>query len=125
MGQAAMPGMQMFVFSRSLAPRKDPDVTIVGDDAEKVVDRLRRKTGKDIWLFGGGSLFRSLLAAGLVDSVEVAIVPILLGDGIPLLPQFSKRTGLKLIKHRVYKKTGITSLEYSVERGRGRRIGKK
>jgi dihydrofolate reductase len=59
MGQAAMPGMQMFAFSRTLAPRQDPDVTIVGDDAEKVVDGLRRKAGKDIWLFGGGSLFRS------------------------------------------------------------------
>src|SRR5205085_4621205 len=110
---------------RTLAPRKDPDVTIVGDDAEKVVDGLRREAGKDIWLFGGGSLFRSLLAAGLVDSVEVAIVPILLGEGIPLLPQFSKRTGLKLIKHRIYRKTGITSLEYSVQRVRGRRIPKK
>jgi dihydrofolate reductase len=114
MGQGPMSGMETFVLSRTLEPRKHPNVTILGDKAEETVAALRAKRGKDIWLFGGGSLFRSLLAAGLVDTVEVAIVPILLGDGIPLLPSLATRTGLKLINHRVYKKTGIISLEYSV-----------
>ena len=90
-------------------------MTILGDKAEETVAALRARRGKDIWLFGGGSLFRSLLAARLVDTVEVAIVPVLLGDGIPLLPSLATRTGLKLTKHRVYKKTGIISLEYSVK----------
>jgi dihydrofolate reductase len=115
MGQGPMSGMETFVFSRTLEPRKYPNVTILGDKAEETVAALRAKRGKDIWLFGGGSLFRSLLAARLVDTVEVAIVPILLGHGIPLLPSLATRTGLKLIKHRVFKKTGIISLEYSVE----------
>ena len=55
-------------------------------DAVRVVKELRERPGKDICLFGGGELFRSLLAAGLVDRVEVGIIPVLLGDGIPLLP---------------------------------------
>jgi dihydrofolate reductase len=38
----------------------------------------------DIWLFGGGALFRTLLDAGLVDVVELAVMPVLLGGGIPL-----------------------------------------
>ena len=114
MGQGPMSGMETFVFSRTLEQQKHPNVTILGDKAEEAVAALRAKRGKDIWLFGGGSLFRSLLAAGLVDTVEVAIVPILLGDGIPLLPSLAARTELKLMKHRVYKKTGIISLEYSV-----------
>ena len=113
-GQGPMSGMETFVFSRTLEPRKHPNVTILGDKAEETVAALRAGRGKDIWLFGGGSLFRGLLAARLVDTVEVAIVPILLGGGIPLLPSLAARTGLKLIKHRVYKKTGIISLEYSV-----------
>jgi dihydrofolate reductase len=79
-----------------------------------VIAALRAKPGKDIWLFGGGSLFRSLLDAKMVDTVEVAIIPVLLGSGIPLLPSIPKRTRLKLIHHKVYKKTGIVSLEYSV-----------
>jgi dihydrofolate reductase len=117
MGQGPISGMQTFVFSRTLEPRKHPNVTIVSDKAEDIVAALRGRRGKDIWLFGGGFLFRSLLAARLVDTVEVAIVPILLGDGIPLLPSLATRTGLKLMKHRVYKRTGIISLEYSVRRG--------
>ena len=70
--------------------------------------------GKDIWLFGGGSLFRSLLAARLVDTVEVAVIPVLLGGGIPLLPPPTQQAKLRLVGNKVYK-TGIVSLEYAVE----------
>ena len=64
-------------------------------------------------LFGGGSLFRSLLDAGLVDAVEVAVIPVLLCEGIPLLPPGATRPKLKLTGHKVYK-TGIVLLEYVV-----------
>lgn len=113
-GQPTMPGMKMFVFSRTLRPSDYPQVTIVADKHTEIVASLKRKRGKDIWLFGGGSLFRSLLDEGLVDRVEVAVEPVLLGEGIPLLPQFAKQTKLKLTGHRVYK-TGIVSLQYQVE----------
>jgi dihydrofolate reductase len=54
---------------------------------------LRAQPGKDIWLFGGGALFGSLAEAGLVDTVEVSVVPILLGEGIPLLAGSCRRMG--------------------------------
>jgi dihydrofolate reductase len=44
---------------------------------------MRAEPGKDIWLFGGGLLFRSLLEARLVDTVEVGVMPVLLGGGVP------------------------------------------
>ena len=75
---------------------------------------LKAKPGKDIWLFGGGELFRSLLGEGLVDGVDAAIVPVLLGGGIPLLPSPAKRTRLRLMNRRVYEKSGIMGLEYDV-----------
>jgi RibD C-terminal domain len=59
----------------------------------------------------GSSAWRSLLALGLADTVEVAVIPVLLGKGIPLLPPPAKQTKLKLTGHRVYK-TGIVSLQY-------------
>jgi RibD C-terminal domain len=74
------------VFSRTLPAATPPGVRIVNDDPCKVVATLKTKPGRDIWLYGGGALFRSLLDAGLVDTVEVAVVPVLLGAGIPLLP---------------------------------------
>ena len=108
------PGVKSFVFSRTLQQQDYPGVTIVSDGVEETVAALRAKPGKDIWLFGGGSLFRSLLVAGLVDTVEVAIMPVLLGEGIPLLPSPASQTKLKLTGHKVYK-TGIVSLEYEVQ----------
>jgi dihydrofolate reductase len=110
----AMPGMRTFVFSGTLGQRDYPKVTIVAENAGETLAGLRAESGKDIWLFGGGLLFRSLLDAGLVDAVEVAVVPVLLGGGIALLPPPAKQAKLKLTGHRVYK-TGIVSLEYAVK----------
>lgn len=71
--------------------------------------------GKDVWLFGGGLLFLSLLDAGLVDTMEVAVIPVLLGGGIPLFPPPAKTVGLTLTGHKMDDKTGIVSLEYAVK----------
>ena len=108
---AGMPGTQVYVVSRTLRQEDCPGV-VVTDNPSETVTTLKAAKGKDIWLFGGGSLFRSLLALGLVDSVEVAVIPVLLGGGLPLLPPPSDRTKLTLVKHRVYEKTGTIALEY-------------
>lgn len=117
-GGSSMPGMQVYVCSRTLRQEDYPGVTLT-NEPEEVITELRSKPGKDIWLFGGGSLFRSLLEARLVDAVEVAVVPVLLGEGIPLLPPPAKRAKLKLTGHKVYDKTGTVSLEYAIEYGTG------
>jgi dihydrofolate reductase len=117
-GGGSMPGMHVFVFSRTLRQEDHPGVTIV-DDPEGQLAELRSKPGKDVWLFGGGSLFRSFAELGLVDTVEVGVIPVLLGAGIPLLPPSAKRVPLKLTGHKLYAKSAIMSLEYAVQYGRG------
>src|SRR5262249_17386193 len=114
-GQGKSSEVKTFVFSRTLRQSDYSNVTVVGKNAKETVARLRKQKGKDIWLFGGGSLFRSLSDAGVVDTVEVAIVPVLLGGGIPLLPPPARSAKLKLTGQKVYKKTGIVSLEYRVK----------
>jgi dihydrofolate reductase len=113
-GNAGMPGMKVLVFSQSLRQSDYPGVTIITDKSTEAVTSIKALPGKDIWLFGGGILFRSLLEAGLVDTVEIAIIPVLLGEGIPLLPAPTKDTRLKLTGHKVYSKSGIVGLEYTV-----------
>lgn len=113
-GGGELPGMKTFVFSRTLRQSDYPGVTILGETWQQTLTALRKQPGKDIWLFGGGELFRSLAEATLVDTVEVAVVPVLLGGGIPLLPPPAKQTKLKLTGHKVYK-TGIVSLEYAIQ----------
>jgi len=110
-------GLDTYVLSRTLDPEAYSGVTILGDGAEESVAALRSGTGKDIWLFGGGVLFSSLMEAGLVDMVEVGVIPVLLGEGIPLYPTPASRAQLSLIDHRVYEATGTLVLTYRVERG--------
>jgi len=107
--------MRVYVFSRTLRPEDHPKATVVGDDAAAVVAALRAEPGDgEIWLFGGGDLFSSLLAAGQVDSVEVTIVPVLLGGGLPLLPPGGGRTTLSLDRTHTYP-SGMVSLIYSAQ----------
>ena len=84
-GGVGMPGMRAYVFSRTLRQADCPGVTVSDNPAETLA-ALKATSGKDIWLFGGGSLFSSVLQLGLVDSVELAIIPVLLGGGLPFLP---------------------------------------
>jgi dihydrofolate reductase len=114
-GAQSVPGTQNVVFSRTLKPADYPDV-VMSDDAVAFVTLLREKPGKDIAVFGGGELFRSLLRAGLVDRLEIGVMPVLLGGGIPLLPPPAERAALRLRKQRLYQKTGTVSLEYDIVR---------
>jgi dihydrofolate reductase len=108
-----MSGINAYVFSRTLKQTDCPGVTVTAN-ARETIGELKSRAGKDLWLFGGGGLFRSLLEQGLVDAVEVTIVPVLLGQGVKLLPEPYDINKLKLTRHRVYEKTGTVSLEYTV-----------
>ena len=117
-GHGAMPGIDVVVFSRTLRPATHPGVRILNDNPGEVVKALKAKPGRDIWLFGGGALFRSLLDAGVVDTVELAVIPVLLGTGIPLLPPGAS-TKLKLADQKTLAASGIVVLSYSVPGGIG------
>jgi dihydrofolate reductase len=107
-------GTRIYVFSRTLRPEDHPDVTIVREDAAGVVAALRAESGDgEIWLFGGGVLFGDILAAEQVDTVEVTVVPVLLGGGVPLLPPGAPQTALTLTRSHVYP-SGMVGLYYSV-----------
>ena len=106
--------MKTFVFSRSMRQEDHPGVTISRSPAE-TVRTLRSQPGKDIWLFGGGELLRGFVEAHLVDQLEVAIIPVMLGAGLPLLPGGELRSRLTLLSHRLYRTTGTMILTYGVE----------
>ncbi len=112
-GSAAMPGLEMHVISRTLRQAECPDATVSADPGATVA-ALKARQGKDIWCFGGGELFRSLLALGVVDTVELAVIPVLLGGGLPLLPPPGPSAKLTLTQQRLFPKTGTVLLEYAV-----------
>lgn len=104
---------RIYVFSRTLRPEDHPGVELVKVDAAPRVAALRAEPGREIWLFGGGSLFRSLLEARQVDVVEVLVVPILLGGGTPLLETGAPQTRLALEQVERYP-SGMLGLRYRV-----------
>jgi dihydrofolate reductase len=114
-GLRAYPGLQNYVISQTLAPGEFPEVEILRDSA--TVADLRRASGKDIWLCGGGILLASLLAANLVDTIEVGVSPTLLGGpGTPMLgvqPGLPAAVTLTLTHHRALP-SGMIVLEYDV-----------
>ena len=105
-------GHQWIVASRTLKPEDFPGITILSSDVAEAVAALKAQPGKDIWLFGGGILFRTLLDAGLVDTVEVAVMPVMLGSGTPLL-LVGRRRWLHLEKSKALP-SGMLTLFYSV-----------
>jgi dihydrofolate reductase len=110
----AEPGMRTIVASRSMRSEDHPGIEVVAD-VDARVRELRAEPGRDIWLYGGGELFAQLLAADLVDTVEPAIIPILLGGGVPFLPAPAVRRRLTLLRHTAYP-SGMILLEYTVQK---------
>ena len=117
-GSVAMPGIEVIVFSRTLPAGSINGARIVNDDPRPVVSALKEKSGRDIWLFGGGELFRYLLDAGLVDTVEVAVNPVLIGSGVPLLPP-GRAANLVLSDVKRLPTSGMVVLAYSVAGSKG------
>jgi dihydrofolate reductase len=106
-------GKQILVASRTLRPEHHPEIEVVSEGLEQRIRELRTQAGRDIWLYGGGELFAQVLAWGLVDTVEPAFIPVLLGGGIPFLPSPAVRRRLTLVRHRAYP-SGMVLLEYEV-----------
>jgi dihydrofolate reductase len=109
---------RVYVCSRTLDAAQHPRVTVLSEDVDTTVAALRAEPGRDIWLFGGGSLFASLLAADLIDALELAIMPVLLGSGVPLVSPGAQRSRLTLTRSNTSPK-GIVNLQYEVQHAAG------
>ena|ERR1051325_712818 len=121
-GMRAYPRLQNYVVSRTLRPADYPEVTILKENVETAIAELKRASGKDIWLCGGGALFRSLVQADLVDTVELGVSPVLLGRRgislVSLVPPLAAPVALELTRH-VALPTGLLVLEYAIRDRRG------
>lgn len=116
MGESSMQGMKVIVVSRTLQHSASPNLTIIREVTKERMQGLRTQSasGKDIWLMGGGELFRSMLEIHEVDMIEVSLIPVLLGGGVPLLPPPAPQTKLTLSQQKVYP-SGRISLVYQVQ----------
>ena len=101
-----------YVFSRTRAGEQDDNVRFVdGGDIAGLVARLRAEQDKNLWLVGGGQLVREFLRLDLIDRIELFILPIILGAGIPLFPPDTPTLNLTLTNCQSYD-TGLVQLTY-------------
>ncbi len=94
-GDAALPGLDVVVFSRTLERGQLRGGTLVRTDVRDVVREMKAMPGSDIWLFGGGALTGQLLDARLIDCIDVAIMPVTLGEGTQCVPSCGSRCDLE------------------------------
>jgi dihydrofolate reductase len=125
LGQASYTGKKNYIFSRTRRQSAGLDVEFIAQEAGEFAKDLRRSPGKDIWLVGGGELIASLLECGQVDEFIIHVIPILIGEGIPLIAARHCSVPLALLSSRSFA-DGVVRLHYRVERrAEGKSSGEK
>src|SRR6516162_3035489 len=119
-GASYGPKMAMYVCSRKRTAGERDGVTFTKQSPAALIKRLRQREGKHIWLMGGGELARDYLKADLVDELYIGIVPVLLGEGIPLFPSGFPQRDFALIENKSFSK-GLISLKYKRVRAKAKR----
>lgn len=115
-GGAPGPKLPVHVCSRTLPEGQRDGVTFARDAVSHVRALKESGSGKPLWLWGGGELCRELASAGLLDGIDVAVIPVLLGKGLPMVATPGPQLSLKLKSHRLYAQSGTLFLEYDVVR---------
>jgi dihydrofolate reductase len=119
-GSFSSPSIATYVFSHSKPPGERDSLTFVNESPVAFVRKLRKRPGKNIWLMGGGELARDFLKADLVDELYIGMVPVLLGEGIPLFPSGFPQRNFSLIENKTYSK-GMIALRYQRIRAKTKR----
>jgi dihydrofolate reductase len=113
-------GLKSCVFSHSQPPGERSGVTFVNEPPKDFLAKLRKRPGKNIWLMGGGELARSFLKDDLVDELYIGIVPVLIGEGLPLFPSGFPQREFSLLENKTFSK-GMIALKYERARRKTKR----
>jgi len=114
------PKMKSYVFSHSQPPGERGDVTFVNESPRPFLEKLRKRPGKNIWLMGGGELARDFLKDDIVDELYIGVVPVLIGEGLPLFPSGFPQREFTLLENKTFSK-GMIALKYARTR-KGKKV---
>ena len=108
-GEWVYENLQSYVITHRACPSAD-NITFTSAAPCSLVEKLKAKEGKDIWICGGADIIRQLMEQNLIDMYRISVIPIILGDGIRLFPHCGKEIKLRLAA--VSSSNGITELIY-------------
>ena len=114
-GEFPYRGKDCFVFTRIKDKLEDENVTFVSKSAKDFISQLNLRDNKNIWLVGGASIIDKFLKFDLIEEFIITVIPILLGDGIPLFKGKSNEKKLKLINVKTFD-PGLVQLHYKRKR---------
>jgi dihydrofolate reductase len=109
------PKVKNYVFSTTMKGPAAPNVKFVNEPIGPFAQRLRAQPGKDIFMMGGGGIIASFLDVGEIDEFSIHVIPILIGEGIPLVQPRHRNVRLKLISTKTFP-DGVVHLHYSVQK---------
>ena len=104
-----------YAFSRQPPADPLPGVDFVTESIPEFVGRLQAARGKHIWMMGGAGIIASFLDAGAIDEFSIHVIPVMIGEGIPVVAPRHRNIPLHLISTRAFP-DGVVHLKYSVER---------
>jgi dihydrofolate reductase len=116
------PKVKNYVFSHKPPQPAAPGVEFVNQPVATFASRLREEKGKDIWMMGGAGLIASFLDPGEIDEFIIHVIPVLIGEGIPLVQPKHRLVALQLRSNRRYD-DGVVRIHYEVLRGVGQASG--
>ena len=105
---------EKFVFSKTQIVT-DNKALFINEDILEEVNKIKKKPGKDIWLYGGASLITTFIDLGLVDEFRLSVHPVVLGEGRPMFIDIKQRLNLKLINTRTFS-SGVVQLIYHLNK---------
>src|SRR5438270_13849330 len=104
-----------YVFSRRLPPASVPaGVQFVTDSIKTFADRIRKQSGKNIWMMGGGDIIGSFLDEGAINEFIINVVPTFIGEGIPLIAPRHREVPLRLLSSQQFP-DGVVQVHYEVQ----------
>jgi dihydrofolate reductase len=108
------PNIRNYVFSRRRPPKKVlPGYEFLNEPIKKFAKRLRAQKGKNIWMMGGGGIIASFLDEGEIDEFIISVIPVFIGEGIPLIAPRHRIVPLKLLSTKKFS-DGVVALHYAV-----------
>jgi dihydrofolate reductase len=105
--------VQKIVFSTTLM-KEERNTTVIHDDVEEAVKKLKEQDGKDLVIFGSPTLARSLMSLGLIDEFQFTVSPVVLGKGLTFLRSIDRRVNLELLSSEQIE-GGMVALHYKVK----------
>ncbi|HJS19129.1 MAG TPA: dihydrofolate reductase family protein [Anaerolineales bacterium] len=103
-----------YVITREKDLKKGSRTQLYDGDLKELAEKVKSETDKDIYIWGGGNLITQFIDLDLLDELDIAVLPVLLGDGVPLFGKISKLKKLRLVECMKFEQSGIVLLQYKL-----------